>query len=242
MKILIDEKNRKYVVPEGKDEVHTHYGVVSLKDVPVNSRVKSHLGREFAYIEGNTLDLCEKLPRTVSTVLRKDFGAIIANTGIGGGSRVIEAGTGSGAVSIALANIVKPAGKVYTYEIREDFFGKAKQNIELSGFGNFVEMRLKDIREGIEEKEVDAVILDMPDPWSTAKHAYEALKWGGFIAAYSPYIEQSRKTTEALKEAGFRGIKTLEMIEREMEIKDVGIRPRTRMLGHTAYLTFGRKY
>jgi tRNA (adenine57-N1/adenine58-N1)-methyltransferase len=141
-----------------------------------------------------------------------------------------------------LANVVRPAGKVYTYEIREKFADIARKNIERAGLSDFIEIKMKDITEGIDERDVDLVTLDLPDPWNAISHAYKALRHGGFVVSYSPYIEQVKKTADALEEEAFRAIRTFEVFEREMEISKKGARPKTRMLGHTAYLTFARKY
>ena len=241
MKLLIDDKGKKYLVDD-KEELHTHRGVINLRDAKINTRITSHLGKSFAYLEANVCDIVEKLPKNAAPILKKDFGAMIANTGIGGGSRVAEAGTGNGILTMMLANIVKPSGRVYTYEIREDFFEKARENIKKAGMLSYVEMHLKDIRHGIDEKELDAVFLDMPDPWNAAEEAYRALKYGGFIVAYLPYIEQVRKTFYGFKEAGFREARAKEIIEREIEVKEEGTRPRTKMLGHSGYIVIARKY
>ncbi len=238
MKLLIDCKGRKYLV-EG-EEMHTNMGIVKFADTK-NGKVKSHLGHEFSVLEPRIVDLYEKMPRAGSIILKKDLGAILAYTGLGTGDVVVDAGVGTGAIAIYLANIVRPTGKVYTYEIREKHAEIAKKNIARADLEEFVEVKLMDIREGIEEKEVDVVTLDLPEPWSVAASAYSALKHGGFIAAYTPYVEQTRRATESFKDIGFRDLKVLELLERGLEIKEVGCRPKTRMLGHTAYLTFARK-
>ncbi len=238
MKLLIDEKGRRYLV-EG-DEYHTSHGVVKLSDAKA-SRVKSHLGHEFSVLNPRIVDLCARLPRAGSIILNKDVGAIIANTGIGSGDIVVEAGTGSGSLTMFLANIVRPKGKVYTYEIRETHAAIARKNIEKAGLSDYVELKLKDIKEGIEERNVDVVTLDLPDPWLVAESAYEALKDGGFIVTYTPYVEQTKRTSDGLRSAGFKEVRSLEVIERKLEVSEVGCRPGTRMMGHTAYLTIGRK-
>lgn len=238
MKMLVDGKGRRYLV-EG-DEYHTTQGVVRLSEAK-GPRVKSHLGYEFSILNPRMVDLCEKLPRAGSVILRKDFGAIIANTGLGTGDIVVDAGTGSGSMTLIMANIVRPTGKVYTYEMREKHAEIAKSNIEKAGLSEYVELKLKDIRSGIDEREVDVITLDLPDPWNVAQSAYEALKDGGFVATYTPYVEQTKRSFDGLRAAGFKEVRSLEIIERELEIKEFGCRPRTKMLGHTAYLTIARK-
>ncbi len=239
MKLLIDEKGRKYLVD--REVFHTNLGVVNLKNAKHGDIVESHLGYKFYVLNPRVVDICEKMPRRTSIILKKDLGAVITYTGLGSGDFVLDAGTGSGSVAITFANIVKPHGRVYTYEKRENFYELAKRNIEMSGLSEYVEMKLKNIYEGIDERDLDVIFFDLPEPWLAIPHAYEALKKGGFIVVYNPYIEQVKKSVEALKKADFKLIKTVEILEREIEVKDIGTRPATRMISHTAYLTFARK-
>jgi tRNA (adenine57-N1/adenine58-N1)-methyltransferase len=237
LKLLIDCKGRKYLTE--KKELHTGLGVVKVVD---EERVKSHLGHEFAVLDPRLVDLYEKLPRAGSVLLKKDLGFILAYTGVGTGDVVVDAGTGSGALAMFLANIVRPSGKVYTYEIREEFAEIARNNFEKAGLQEFIEIKCKDITKGIDEENVDLITLDLPEPWKVVPHAYVALKRGGFLMAYSPYVEQVKKTVKALTEGSFKAVKTFEIFEREIEVSKKGVRPKTRMYGHTAYLTFARKY
>ena len=238
MKLLIDKKGRKHLVEEAK--LHTDLGVVDLKNS--GEFVKSHLGHEFYVLNPRVVDIYEKMPRSGSFILKKDLGVILSYTGIGSGDVVVDAGTGSGALALFLANIVKPNGRVYTYEINEKFAETAKKNIEKAGLQEYIELKIKDITEGIDEKNVDFVALDLEEPWKVVPHAKNALKHGGFISIYTPYIEHAKKSAEALRKESFKSIKTLELLERELEFGEKGTRPRTRMLGHTAYITFARKY
>ncbi|MEE9594822.1 MAG: tRNA (adenine-N1)-methyltransferase [Candidatus Hydrothermarchaeales archaeon] len=238
MKLLIDEKGRKHLV-EG-EEYHTTHGVVKLSEAK-GSKVKSHLGHEFSVLDPRIVDLYERLPRAGSIILNKDIGAIIAYTGLGSGDIVVDAGTGTGGLTMIMANIVRPSGKVYTYEIREKHLSIAKKNIERAGLSDHVDLKLVDIRDGIQEKDVDLVTLDLPDPWNVAETAHKSLKDGGFIVTYTPYVEQTKRASDGLHSAGFKDLRSMEVLVRELEVKEVGCRPKTRMLGHTAYLTIGRK-
>ncbi|MDP3624526.1 MAG: methyltransferase domain-containing protein, partial [Methanobacteriaceae archaeon] len=138
------------------------------------------------------------------------------------------------------ANVVGNEGKVYSYEIREDFAQIAQSNIDQFKLKN-VEIKNKDIKEGIDEEDVDLVFLDLPRPYELLELVYESLKTGGWLAVYAPYIEQVQILHRISKKVGFSEINTIECILREIEIKVKGTRPKTRMVGHTGYLSFARK-
>lgn len=238
MKVLIDGRGRKYFTKG--NELHTDKGVVDLKGIKHGDIVESHLGHKFHVVDPRIIDLYEKMPRAGSFMLKKDIGLILAYTGLGDGDTVIDAGTGSAGLAIFLGNIVKPNGRVYTYEENEEAAKIAKRNIEDAGLGEYVKVRVKDISEGIDE-EADVITLDMEGAWEAVTCAKDALRTGGFMAVYNPYIEHAARVFSALKKAGFKEIKTVECMEREMEFRKQGTRPKTRMVGHTGYLTFARK-
>src|SRR3990172_10165602 len=135
----------------------------------------------------NILDILKKSKRGPATILPKDFGAIVANTGLGNGNIVVDAGAGSGWLAMQLANVVGDEGKVITYESRKEFVQLAKKNFDTFGFAN-VKIKHKDITKGILEKNVDVITLDLQDSWKAVKHAEKALKSGGFLAVYCPQI------------------------------------------------------
>jgi tRNA (adenine57-N1/adenine58-N1)-methyltransferase len=162
-------------------------------------------------------------------------------SGIGSGSRVVEAGTGTGALTSAIAHFVKPNGLVYSYEMREEFQKNAEKNLERAGLLKFVDLKKGDITKGIKEKDLDAVILDMATPWLVVPFAYIALRGSGVFVSFSPTIDQVVKVVEALNDNGFTSIETVEILVRFMQVARGKTRPQTVMTGHTGYLTFGRK-
>jgi len=186
-------------------------------------------------------DFIMKSVRKTQITYPKDIALIIMFSGIGPGSHVVEAGTGTGALTTALAHYVKPQGKVYSYEIREEFLKTAEKNLKRAGLIDFVELKNKDVTMGIDERNVDTVILDLATPWLVIPHAYNALKSCGTIVSFSPTIDQVVKTAEALKENGFVDMETVECLMRGMQVERGKTRPQTLMTAHTGYITFARK-
>jgi len=243
--LLFLTPKRTYLVKVEKDKTfHTHKGYVKLDDLigkEYGCWIESNTGAKFVVLKPLIRDYIFKSFRKTQIIYPKDIALIVLYSGIGPGSRVVEAGTGTGALTSALAHYVKPDGKVYSYEIREEFIETARKNIERAGLEDFVELKLEDITQGIEERNVDAVILDLATPWLVVPHAYEALKPSGSFVSFSPTIDQVVKTVEALKENGFIGIETFECLLRGMQVERGKTRPQTLMTGHTGYITFARK-
>jgi tRNA (adenine57-N1/adenine58-N1)-methyltransferase len=186
-------------------------------------------------------DFIFKSQRKTQITYPKDVALIVMFSGIGPGSHVVEAGTGTGALTTALAHYVKPNGYVYTYEIRPEFIQTAQKNVERAKLTEYVKFKNKDITEGIDESNVDAVVLDLATPWLVVPPAYQALKGGGTIVSFSPTIDQVVKTVEALQQKEFKDIQTIECIMRRMQVEYGKTRPETLMTGHTGYITQARK-
>lgn len=243
--LLFLDRRRTYIIKTKKREkFHTHKGFIQIDDVIGNrygGRVLSSIGFEFVILKPTIYDYLKKARRSTQIVYSKDIALIVTYSGIGPGSRVVEAGTGSGALTGVLAHYVKPSGKVYSYEIRGEFLETARKNLKRFGVLNFVELKNADVILDIFEAEVDAVILDLATPWLVVPNAYEALKGSGCIVSFSPTIEQVVKTVKALVENGFVDIETTESILRKMKIKEGATRPETLMRGHTGYITHARK-
>lgn len=188
------------------------------------------------------LDLISsKLKRGPQVILPKDMGAIVAHTGIGAGDRVVEAGAGSGWLTVMLANIVGAGGRVYSYEWREEFLKLAEKNVKKVGFDDRIELKQQDIFSGIDEKEVNVVVLDLAESEKAVGRAFAALRRGGKLVGYHPNIEQAKKFVETCHKVGFSESKVIEVIEREWLIRDYGCRPSTQGLTHTAFLSFSSK-
>lgn len=237
----MDERGKKYLV--GNQEFHTDFGVIkqeAIQGSTVGDVLKTHLGREFRVINPNVNDYIELMERKCSIILPKDIGIVTAKTGLGSGYRVLDAGTGAGATALHFGNIVGD-GEVFSYEVREDFAEIAERNIRNFGLKN-VSVKCQDVTEGIDEEDLDMVFFDLPKPWDAVEHAQNALKTGGYIATYTPFIEQVQIIQRVLKKVGFHEVESFESIFRGIEVTNRGTRPKTRMAGHTGYLTFARKF
>ena len=180
----------------------------------------------------------KKIKRDAQIIPLKDIGLIIAETGINKSSIVLDAGSGSGALACFLATIAK---EVITYEIREDFIEIVKANIEFLGLKNIKSKNI-DIYNKIEDKNIDVVILDLPEPWNALDSCSKALKAGGFLVSYSPSVPQVADFVNAIrKNENFVCIKTSEVVEREWEVEERRVRPKSKGIGHSGFLSFARK-
>ena len=169
MKMILDERGKKYVLNPGC-EFQSDLGIIKaevLDNAEVGDEVKSHLDHTFKIMKPNINDFIDIMDRRCSILLQKDIGHVLAHTGLGAGSRVVDAGTGAGAIALNFGNVVGGDGQVYTYEIREDFAQVARKNIENFGITN-IEVKNKDIKDGIDETNIDLVFLDLPKPNSAS--------------------------------------------------------------------------
>lgn len=243
--LLYLNRRRTYLVKVEKGKsFHTHKGFIQLGELigkEYGTRAASSMGAEFIALKPNLRDHVFKMFRKTQITYPKDIALIIMFSGVGPGSRVVEAGTGTGALTSALAFYVKPMGRVYSYEVRGEFIATALKNLERAGLSQYVDVKHKDVTQGIDEEEVDAAVLDLATPWLVVPHAYSALKGSGALVSFSPTIDQVVKTVEALEESGFVDIQTVECIMRRMQAERGKTRPETLMTGHTGYITFARK-
>jgi tRNA (adenine57-N1/adenine58-N1)-methyltransferase len=242
--LYLDRERTYQIRVESGEQFHTHKGFIILDDLvgkPYGSTIVSSLGISFYALKPLIRDRVLKTDRRTQVLYPKDIGYILYQLGIGNGSTVVETGTGSGALTMSLANAVMPDGKVYTYEIDERSQRIAAGNIDRSGLRPIVEMKLGDITQGITERGVDAVTLDMATPWLVIDHAWEALAGSGVFLSFSPTIEQVMKTVYALEAKPFIEVETVEIIMRRITVAENKTRPETLMIGHSGYLTTARK-
>jgi tRNA (adenine57-N1/adenine58-N1)-methyltransferase catalytic subunit len=242
--IYLDARRTYMIKMQAGQTFHTHKGYLKMDELigkDYGEPIKSSLGIYFTTLKPALTDFIMKSSRNTQIIYPKDAALIVMFSGIGPGSRVVESGTGTGSLTTALAHYVGSTGKVYTYELRSEFQKNAAKNLERSKLIDHVEMKSGDVTLGIEEREVDAVILDLAVPWLVVPHAYEALRPSGVIVSFSPTIDQVVKTAEALRENGFVFIETIECMMRAMQVERGKTRPQTLMTGHTGYITHARK-
>ena len=240
--MILDERGKKYLLKEDK-EFQSDLGIVSAEQIAnseIGDELKSHLDHTFKIVKPNVNDFIDLMDRRCSILIQKDIGSVLAHTGLGAGDRVVDAGTGAGAIALNFGNVVGSEGKVYTYEIRGDFAEVARKNIENFGITN-IEVKNKDIKEGIDEDNLDLIFLDLPKPFEIFEDVYDSLKVGGWLTVYAPYIDQAEVSYRIAKKLGFYNIDITEILERGLEVRQQGVRPKTRMVGHSGYLLFARK-
>ena len=238
-----DRRRRWLIRPRDTPKLHTHLGILdvaSLVGRDFGITVTTTLGDELVILEPTIEDLVMKLARKTQVIYPKDLGLMAVKLGIRSGSRVVETGTGSGATTALMAYLVQPTGMVYTYDIRPEHQEVARKNIEKLGLSKYVTFKVGDSRLGFEEKGVDAAVLDVGDPWEVVHSMREALKPSAPMAAVTPTTNQAEKLVAKMKEEGFVAVESLEILLRHLEARVGMTRPSNIMVGHTAYLTFGR--
>jgi len=240
--ILLVHEDREYLREPG-DELHTDLGVVDIpEDVASGDTLETHLGEEFRARELRGPDLFNHLERTGAPMMPRDIGLVIGHTGAAAGDRVLDAGTGTGILAAYLGRI---GADVTTYEQDAAFADVARENMVVAGVDDTVEVRTGDITEEIDAlaggEPFDLLTLDTEDAPDVVANAAELLAYGGYLAVYSPFVENSRATVEAAEAAGLADIETVETIQRELTVDDRGTRPSTAGVGHTGYLTFARR-
>lgn len=241
--MLIDAKDRRYLINlrEGA-AFHTHSGIVQHDDLigaDEGSLIKGSTERSFLVLRPSLSDVVLKMPRGAQVIYPKDLGTILMQADIGPRMRVLEAGVGSGALSMTLLR----AGAIITaYEIREDFAAQAKRNvIDMLGEDVAYDVQIRDVTLGIDERDLDRIVLDMPEPWAVVEHAELALRPGGILLAYLPTINQTQLLRETLRKFSFGLEETVEILRRTWHIDGRSVRPDHRMVAHTGFLTSARR-
>jgi tRNA (adenine57-N1/adenine58-N1)-methyltransferase len=226
-------------------QLQTHRGCIDHNDLigkPLGREIRSHLGYPFVILEPSTHDLVRLIKRTTQIMYPKDIGYILLKLSVMPGSRVIEAGTGSGGLTLALARAIGPQGRLYSYELRPDIQRLAKDNLEALGLGGNVDFRLQDIASGFGETDIDALFLDVRSPWAYLTQVTDALKDSGFFGSIVPTTNQVTELVRALEGHQTYGhVEVEELSLRPYKAVPDRLRPVDRMVAHTGYLAFARK-
>jgi len=238
-KILLTKTGQEFFIKNLDRDYHTKFGFIKKSDLKKSNKlVKTNKGTEMYVLEASFTDKFKKIKRGPQIIIKKDIGTIITETGINRDSTILDAGGGSGSLSCFLANICK---KVYCYEIRKDFIKIIQENKKSLDLKNLT-IKNKDIIKKIDEKNLDLITLDLPEPWHVIKHAQKSLKPGAFLVAYLPTITQVTEFVDQIKKSKkLFYIKTLENLQRNWIINNKIVRPDFQMLGHTGFLIITRK-
>lgn len=244
--LIIDRKERRYLVKlNSSRDFQTHIGNFDHTELigqPAGTWITTTLGHNLLAIKPTMADFSREMPRIATVVYPKDMGAIIVYGDIFPGARVLEAGTGSGSVTIALMRAVGETGRVYSYDVRQDMIDQARANVTAMNPDHpYVTFKLGDVYEGFDEEDLDRIVLDLPEPWRVAGHASNSLVPGGIFVSFLPTVMQVHELTVALRREGtFELIETLEMLMRPWHVGGRSIRPSHRMVGHTGFITTAR--
>lgn len=241
---LVSPSNKIYFFranPGG--ELHTHRGIIRFDDLiglPWGSQISSHLGSTFFLLQPSLADLIKETRRNTQIMYPKDIGFILVTMNIGPGVHVLEAGTGSGGLTTALAWAVGSTGKVTSYDSRPEMHNLARKNLERLNLHSNVELKLGDISEGFDEINVDALFLDLPNPYDYLPQVRAALKPGGFFGCILPTVNQVERILYALYQYQFSFTDVCEILLRYYKPVHNRLRPTDRMVAHTGYLIFAR--
>ena len=242
--LFFDLRRQWLLRVESSREFHTHKGFIKLAELvgrPFGSEVRSSLGQSFWALRPSTHDLIMHSARRTQIMYPKDIGLIILKLALHSGCKVLEIGTGSGAMTVATATVIKPTGHVHTYESRREFAEIAERNLKRASLTDFVTIHNTDATAGLEGADFDAAIIDVGDPWPVIPHVHQALAGGAAVVSFSPTMNQVERTTEVFLHGGFVNVHTLECFIREIRADTGRTRPATFMVGHTGYMTFAQK-
>ncbi|HTZ07833.1 MAG TPA: tRNA (adenine-N1)-methyltransferase [Acidimicrobiales bacterium] len=241
--LLVDPKQRRYLVTlVAGAHFHTHSGILAHDAVlgrPEGSTVAASTGRRFLVLRPTLGDVVLKMPRGAQVIYPKDLGAILLAADIGPGMRVLEAGVGSGALSMAL---LRAGAEVIGYEVRPDFAAGARANVAAwAGPDPRYRVEERDVYAGIDEEELDRVVLDLPEPWRALGPVARALRPGGIVLAYVPSVTQVAALRAGLGRGPFGMAETFEVLRRTWHVEERSVRPDHRMVAHTGFLTTARR-
>ena len=242
--LLLSEDGKTYLLEVKEERFHTHKDCVFLGDLigkDYGEVITGKNNRRFYVLRPTLHDFLIKVDRLTQIIYPKDIGYILLKLGVGPGKTVLECGCGSGALTTAFAYMVGDSGKVISYEKEERFLKLAQKNISRLNLSDRVEFKLREVKDAFDESEVDAVFLDVKEPWILVKPAWNALKAGAPIGILVPTTNQISLTLKELFATGFAQVEVVEILLRKYKTNPERIRPEDRMVAHTGFLIFAKK-
>jgi tRNA (adenine57-N1/adenine58-N1)-methyltransferase len=242
--LLLDSKQRRYLITLADGgEFHSHHGLFK-HDELIGQRegvtMKTSRGAAYVALRPTLEDFVVEMPRGAQVIYPKDLAPICMLADIGPGVRVLESGVGSGALSMTM---LRWGAEIVGYELREDFANRAQANVRAflgAEAMSRYHVELRNCYDGIDERDIDRLILDLPEPWQVVPHACEALRLGGILVAYTPSVTQVSQLRDALANKAWNGTRTLEVMHRGWYVEGQAVRPDHRMVAHTGFLTVSR--
>lgn len=237
-----DRRSYLRVIQPGQ-ALQTHFGQIKYDDiigVPFGEQIRTHMGHGFYVLPPSLDDMIQHLHRETQIIYAKDLGYIAMKMSITAGTQVIEAGTGSGALTMLLALLVGEEGQVFSYDRKASNQELARRNVKRLGVEHRVNFLERDITAGFDQQNVHAVFLDLPDPWNYVAHARAALRGGGFLGALVPTTNQLIKLLEALYVGQWYLLQAEELLLRPWKTIPTRVRPDEQMVGHSGILVFAR--
>jgi tRNA (adenine57-N1/adenine58-N1)-methyltransferase len=243
--LFILARNRRFLARLEPGMVqHTHEGLIRHDEVigqAPGATLRTHLGHPFLALRPSLYEVLMSLRRVSQIIYPKDIGYILLKLNVGPGSRIVECGTGSGVLTTALARAVGSGGRVYSYEQREDMLSVAQKNLSNVGLMDRVELKQRDAAEGFDERDVEALFLDVREPWLYLQQVWTTLAPGGFFGAIVPTANQVSELISGLEGGRFGDIEVCEILLRAYKPVAARLRPTDRMSAHTGYLIFARR-
>lgn len=241
---LFHDERRNYLLRVKPGRIHTDKGYFDTADIIGKSfgqKIQTNLGINFYILRPYIHEMVMKVKRKTQILYPKDIGIILTRGNIFPGAKVIECGIGSGALTTALANFVRPTGKVHCYERNEEFLLNAKKNLEKNGLAEWVEFNHCEITDSFPQQEADFIMIDIGSPWDLIDAAYKSLKGGCRLATICPTFEQLTQMVFTLEEKNFINIETMEVLVRRILVRRGKTRPEQQMPSHSGWLVFATK-
>lgn len=248
--LLIDRQGRRFLLKLATDRIFsTHAGTIphaSIIGADEGQMFQSSFGSRYVAFRPRLADFIVKMKRGAQVVYPKDIGPILVHGDIAAGMTVVEAGTGSGALTLALARAVGATGRVVTVDRRDDHLAIARSTFD-EWFGGkvpeHIEIRAGEVEDAILEIRPERVVLDVPEPWTVIEAVGESLPGGAVVTCYIPTVLQIQATVNAMRSSGiFSDVSAFEVLHREWHVQGRSVRPTHEMVAHTGFIVTGRRY